>query len=719
MWVSTKEAAKLLNVSERTVRRWVRNGKLKKKIIHGKGGARSNNYLVWIEDILITEIGDTRVRNKSITVKDLQNIEDNIGDTNDTPRIPKNGVGSGVLGKCPQIKGSVRTIGDIADTKDIESNALKDNNLSENPENSSADRGVYWLEVEEVARLLGISERTVRRKCARGDVRSKKEGGRYLVRLDSLPIEAQYRYLESRLGLRYEDRVLLRAKEKGIQFEEWEARTRRGQERIRALIMFLSKPEGVGRDEWAEVVGRMVGRSRQTIWRWYAEYVKGKRAERKEEVYVLPSGRVIRLRSLSREIVEFAVRRLVERSRSAGLYHGIRGHVWGDVKRAFLLDDSKKPTFYRVLGDILSDAGMVAYLNGGRRALEREIAPYIRRDRSLLEPLEIIVGDQKVWDWVVEVDGKVVRPVSYFFLDMKTMAVVGHVMSISTYSRWEVGLALRRAVSLGIPDVVYFDNGKAELSKYMEQIRNRVGFIQWTALPYNARAKINETFHQKMDLMLREEEVRGYFRRSQDRDRNLKMGEELKGGVLSFEEFYRTVERMIDRWNGERIGEVLNSSRPGYGGEDLEWLFLYGVVRKVRHSTVQVSLDGFGKMVFYSPRLGAYEGQRVEVRIDPYMVADSRTVYVLDLEGRFIDRAELWEAIDPRDREALAEKLQRRRRILSLWREFFNKYERKPRVIKIVPEGGVERRKKGKGIGQEEKLRAYLKLAEIYEGGAS
>ncbi len=710
MWVSTKEAAKILGVSERTVQRWVKDGKMKSKEVRGKG--RGGKVLVvWINDTLTTSTNDKDVVYKSNLINDLEKINDTTNDIGDSGENLGSGITKGILEMCPQSKNGLRTIGDTADTEGDKGNSLKDKDLNEISENLPADRSIYWLEVDEVAHLMGVSERTVRRRCMRGDVRSKKVNGKYLIPLDSLPPEAQYKYLEEKLRLGVEGELLRR--ERGIGFSEYEARTKRGQQRLRALIMFLSKPEGVSKEKWAEVVGRMVGRSKQTIWRWYGEYMRGRKRESKAGILKLPSGKVIRSRSFSDEVMEFALRRLYERARQSGrgLYHGIRGHVWEDVREVFGLSEDKKVSFYRFLSEVLSDAGVVAYIEGGERKVEKKIAPYIIRDREVYEPLEVIVGDQKVWDWVVEYEGRLVRPVSYFFLDMKTMAVVGHVMSISKYSRWEVGLALKRAVSYGLPDVVYFDNGKAELSKYIEQIQNRIGFIKWIALPYNAKAKLNETFHRKIDLILTKWEIPGYFRREGDREKDIIKRENLRAGVLSFEEFYRTVERAIDEHNRGKMEEILRSNRPVYLKEDLEWMFLYGVIRKVRNSTVQITLDGFGKMLFYSPKLAPYNAKRVEVRINPYEVSESRTAYVLTLEGELIDRAELWEAIDPRDRFALAEKMRQKREIVKLYQEFFGKYGKRAKVIKLDGEVNIRRGGKKKGM---DKQRAYLKLAEKY-----
>ncbi len=718
MWVSTKEASKLLGVSERTIRRWARNGKLKSKEVDGKGRG-GKVLLVWIKDTLTTSTKDRNVLYKSILINDLEKINDTTKDIDDTGENSGNIVlmgKSGDMSPIEEVNGDTETDWRHFENSKEEFDTKELNEISQNSDWRHSEEEL--LEVEEVAEILGISIRSVQRKCKNGQfecssIRSKggNNGIRYLIKLSSLPPEAQYRYLESRLGLRYEDRVLLRAKEKGIQFEEWEARTKRGQQRLRALVMFLSKPEGLSKERWAEVVGRMVGRSKQTVWRWYGEYIRGRRREGKTGVLKLPSGKVIRSRSFSDEIMEFALRRLYERAKSGrGLYHGIRGHVWEDVKEVFGLSEDKKVSFYRFLGEVLSDAGVVAYIEGGERKVEKEIAPYIIRDREVYEPLEVIVGDQKVWDWVVEYEGRLVRPVSYFFLDMKTMAVVGHVMSISTYSRWEVGLALKRAVYYGIPEVIYFDNGKAELSKYIEQVQNRIGFIKWIALPYNAKAKLNETFHRKMDLILTRWEIPGYFRREGDREKDILKRENLREGVLSFAEFYEAVERAIDEHNRGRIEEVLKSNRPVYLKDDLDWMFLYGVVRKVRNSTVQITLDGF-KMLFYSPKLAPHNGKRVEIRINPYEVSESKTAYVLTLEGELIDRVELWEAIDPRDRKSLSEKMRQKRQIVKLYREFFRRYEKRAKVIKLNGEVRTRRGGKRKEI---DKQKAYLKLAEKY-----
>ena len=114
---------------------------------------------------------------------------------------------------------------------------------------------------------------------------------------------------------------------------------------------------------------------------------------------------------------------------------------------------------------------LIALQNGGARALDNSLPP-ILRDYSDLEPFEILVGDQHRFDfWTVDsITGELFRPECYLWQDLRTRLMYGGAVS-RKYDSHLMALALRIGVYyFGLFRNIYTDNGKPELSKYIENI---------------------------------------------------------------------------------------------------------------------------------------------------------------------------------------------------------------------------------------------------------
>lgn len=108
---------------------------------------------------------------------------------------------------------------------------------------------------------------------------------------------------------------------------------------------------------------------------------------------------------------------------------------------------------------------LVSYATGGNRALDNYF--YISRDCDRLSPMQIIIGDQHIFDfWVADYDeGLMFRPQCYCWIDMCTKLVYGIAFD-KVYNSGTVKEALRQGINrFGLFDCTYNDNGSSECSK--------------------------------------------------------------------------------------------------------------------------------------------------------------------------------------------------------------------------------------------------------------
>lgn len=109
------------------------------------------------------------------------------------------------------------------------------------------------------------------------------------------------------------------------------------------------------------------------------------------------------------------------------------------------------------------------HARGGNRALDNYF--YILRDLDALQPFQIIVGDQHIFDWWVKDDkGNVFRPQCYLWIDMCTRMIYGIAFD-RKYNSSTVKMALHMGMKrFGKFSCTYNDNGKPEISKAMNEI---------------------------------------------------------------------------------------------------------------------------------------------------------------------------------------------------------------------------------------------------------
>ncbi len=147
----------------------------------------------------------------------------------------------------------------------------------------------------------------------------------------------------------------------------------------------------------------------------------------------------------------------------------------------------------------------------GEKALSDKVAPYIKRDASLLEVGDILVADghKLAFNVINPFTGKPTRATLVGFLDWKSTALVGYEIMLEENTQC-IASALRNSIiNLDmIPKVIYQDNGRAFRAKYFTDDKGftelgfnglyaKLGIETVFARPYNARAKVIERFFKE------------------------------------------------------------------------------------------------------------------------------------------------------------------------------------------------------------------------------
>jgi len=169
-------------------------------------------------------------------------------------------------------------------------------------------------------------------------------------------------------------------------------------------------------------------------------------------------------------------------------------------------------TFRRWLKEYGEKNGHVlALARDGEKAYKDQFQSYITRDLDQLNVGDCVVADGKVLNFQVlhPVSGKPCRMALIIWMDWRSRFPAGWQL-MPTENTIAVASALRMAIMfLGmIPKVAYMDNGKAFKNKVflgedvdlmeMTGLFARLGIATMFAIPFNAKAKINERFHLTM-----------------------------------------------------------------------------------------------------------------------------------------------------------------------------------------------------------------------------
>jgi putative transposase len=293
---------------------------------------------------------------------------------------------------------------------------------------------------------------------------------------------------------------------------------------------------------------------------------------------------------------------------------------------------------------------LITYAKGGARALDNIF--YIARDLSALAPMQVVVGDQHIFDWWVIHNGREIRPQCYLWLDMRTRLVYGIAFEPGAYSHRTVARALKMGIlRFGRFNSTYNDNGSPEKSGKIDHlvdtlqsygmsfqddaemyrtgggdyaIEDEAGKVvataasaaEWRrqnrrmyALVKNAKAKPIERFFRTLEVLLQDMCLPGYVRdirasAAEDEEAARRLDWQRRNGfLLGYEEFIDKVKQAIVLYeNRDHAGlgrpplEELRYAREREGWEpshidenDVRYIFLEAENRIVKGNRVTIA----------------------------------------------------------------------------------------------------------------------------------
>lgn len=314
----------------------------------------------------------------------------------------------------------------------------------------------------------------------------------------------------------------------------------------------------------------------------------------------------------------------------------------------------------RTVQRIMKNLGTVELQKG--RMLPREhkrLTAFVRRDFSKLLPTDVYTADGHTVDMYVlhPIHGKPFRPEVTSIIDIATRACVGWSVSLNENS-WGVADAIRMSVQgFGVPAIFYTDNGSGFKNKMLEAqntgILVRLGISIEHSLPYASQARgVIERFQQVFIKGTRQ--FVGYAGKDMDKEAlqlvyKIAQKEIKNTGntrkFLSWEQFKDWVNETIKAYNN-RIHSTINETPKArwerlikqvepitINQSEIDDLFKPYEIRIVARCEIRIF-----NSIYFSLNLENYHGEQVKVGYD---IHDPSEVWVKDLEGRFITKAEL------------------------------------------------------------------------------
>lgn len=472
--------------------------------------------------------------------------------------------------------------------------------------------------------------------------------------------------------------------------------------RIKAVNEMSACPATVRKTLWASQIAAKYGVSVKTLYAWAkvlksADQVKVP-VEGKRDFYITFNSSAFDTPALEWAVAWYLHNPLTSKIK---VYEELRKEA---------MNNGWKVGSYQAFARIMNEPEIkVALMRAieGRRGIANSVAPYARRDLDSLGAMEWVVGDQIVFDYTVyDDDGQIINPNAYVWVDMSTSMIVGVDVVLGKYNRYSVGRSLKMALSYAVPDAIYTDNGKPELSKYLEDIRSQLSGIRWAdfddldpslrhkkAKPRNSRAKpiegiFNHVQRWMFENIAAEQGGFGYQKYTKtNKDewvKGLQHAAKKNNLLMDYHYFLEMFARAVHQWNTHKIGGERNivpidafqqrlkdSGRSRFDDATLDYIFMPRKLLQVRNSWVQLTVAG-ARRTYSHPSLARYVGQKVEVRWDEAAID---TVAVSTADHKFIAHADLVEKIDPRDHAALLRELKRAKEVEKAVEEAFAHYK--------------------------------------------
>lgn len=358
------------------------------------------------------------------------------------------------------------------------------------------------------------------------------------------------------------------------------------------------------------------------------------------------------------------------------------------------------------------------YIRKGETGFELGVTPKIVRAWLSTPAYTVLCGDQNLPDYelVEPATGEILTPELYLWMDCTSRAWTGVWPAYGHYSRYTVGAALREACRIAIPDEIFTDWGKPELSHYTGQIvAGLKGFCacgDWDSFGtrYGSMSALADAAdgptHRKttrvgipwqkpienqMNVLRRgllDREIPGFRQRQAGAWENDTLQDALKrarvGGKLwTVEQFWEAIRDLAEAHNRTACrvretehpiipAEVLarslqGQSRTVFDDLTLDLIFLPRVTRAVNQSLVRVKVAPGDLRHYYAPELSRVrKAERVQVNYDPF--DPEAAAIITHPDGSYLCQAEPWTVQQPGDADGLSDKIQRQRALMRWWK---------------------------------------------------
>ncbi len=596
-----------------------------------------------------------------------------------------------------------------------------------NPEAMNIQLNKDYLTTEEAAMLLGVSERTIRRKKALFEYKTvKRPGGfRLLLKADSVlktlePIK-KVQLLQKAGLLQTKTACISQSitdKQKEIALAK-DALLRAYEASFEGLKHGSIKPaklqfvEAYNTGELMPGVFKKLGeRSFKTIERWLKEW---RQAERQPMVLAPGYNYKETFETTLSEYEKRIFLDLLLQPQQIKISKAYKLTKYMLEKKGIIVTASEA-TYRRFAKEFeRRNKELYTLMRRGEKALRDTILPYIKRDTSMLKVGDVFVADGKktTFDVINPHTGKRCKATFVAYLDWASYDIAGWELMI-TESTQSVTSALRNGIiRLGKkPKIAYQDNGRAFRNRFFNGSKINFEELGWSGLfaslgitavysiPYNARAKVIElrwkemveTFEKLLPSFTGTSPVDkpAYMMRNEKfhkRYHEVLTGNyvptllEAKELIEIWLEFYRSQPHPHKK--EKTIGQVFNEGR----GSGVDVSELNDLMMKWGDKPLPVRRNGVKILSgdYYSEALTPLVGEKVWVK---YSLSDISEVVVTDLAGRFICRAQRRASVHamayhlgtPKDVEELKAQLKQQKRLeaeaLKQGRELMKRHER-------------------------------------------
>ena len=510
-----------------------------------------------------------------------------------------------------------------------------------------------WFSIQEVARRLNTTSRTVRRRCQSGDLPgAEKTDGVWRI-----PVTADAR-LSAGPGVAAADAASLQKVPKPKMDE---AVRRAGV--IKQFEKFAREHQRTGgtRSEAIEIFAYQNNVATGTLRRWVSSFksegvfglVDQRGGARGGETISPDAWELFKALFLDprQPSIKQCLRMVAHHSESEGL--GWKVPLYASLCRYI---DKHLPLPVRVLH------------REGQAAYDAKCAPYIQSDLSGVEPGSVWVGDHHQFNVLIQHRGKWVRPWLTAWMDLRSRAQVGWRVCLQPNQTTILAAFRDAAKKCGPPDAVKIDNGRdydSETFTGMTKKRRKVlkaGYLDEAtvsglygllgieasfAIPYHPQSKSIERLFDTVDQQFckfiptycgkdakRKPESLNDYLKTQKAINEAHTLDSFSKVFADYASVYN--KRPHSSLNGQtplEVFETRESKRVALDGV-LDLLCRVWRQAKVTKNGIRVGGLNYGQ---YNPRVLALQGRTVHVSYDP---SDVGVIFIYDDSFKFVTRAE-------------------------------------------------------------------------------